>query len=85
VTHHQSPPDLIKVDPSLIRSIDTDSSRRALVSAMVSFANGTGIEIVAEGVETADELDVLKALGVTTAQGYFLARPMGLDIAARLL
>ena len=58
---------------------------RALMSAMVSFANETGIEIVAEGVETADELNVLTALGVTTAQGYFLAQPMRLDIAARLL
>ncbi|MFM0406842.1 EAL domain-containing protein [Paraburkholderia dipogonis] len=78
-------PELIKLDSSLIRSIDTDSRRRALVSAMVSFAKETGTQIVAEGVETADELNVLKALGVTTAQGYFLARPVRLAIAARLL
>ncbi|MFM0095613.1 EAL domain-containing protein [Paraburkholderia nemoris] len=78
-------PELIKLDSSLIRSIDVHSNRRALVSAMVSFANETGSTIVAEGVETADELNALKALGVTTAQGYFLARPMRLAIAARLL
>ncbi|MFM0229457.1 EAL domain-containing protein [Paraburkholderia sediminicola] len=78
-------PELIKLDSSLIRSIDTDSSRRALVSAMVSFAKETGSQIVAEGVETANEINVLKALGITTAQGYLLARPVRLAIAARLL
>lgn len=78
-------PELIKLDSSLIRSIDTDASRRALVAAMVSFATETGSHIVAEGVETAGELDVLKALGVPSAQGYFLARPVRRAIAARLL
>jgi EAL domain-containing protein (putative c-di-GMP-specific phosphodiesterase class I) len=78
-------PEFIKLDSSLIRGIDTDTRRRALVAAMVSFATETGSQIVAEGVETAKELDVLKSLGVTSAQGYFLARPVRLAIAARLL
>ncbi|RKT10710.1 EAL domain-containing protein (putative c-di-GMP-specific phosphodiesterase class I) [Paraburkholderia sp. RAU2J] len=78
-------PEFIKLDSSLIRGIDTDARRRALVAAMVSFATETGSQIVAEGVETAEELDVLKSLGVTSAQGYFLARPVRAAIAARLL
>jgi len=52
---------------------------------MVSFGTETGSQIVAEGGETAKELDVLKSLGVTSAQGYFLVRPARLAVAVRLL
>jgi len=71
----QLQPDIIKLDMSLTRDIDTDAARRALASALIRFAHETGSKIVAEGVETASELRVLRSLGVNKAQGYFLGRP----------
>ncbi|MEH2482840.1 EAL domain-containing protein (putative c-di-GMP-specific phosphodiesterase class I) [Nitrobacteraceae bacterium AZCC 2146] len=72
-------PDVIKLDMCLIRHIDVDPARRALVSAMVGFARDTNCQIVAEGVETDSELRVMQELGVEIVQGYFLGRPMTLD------
>lgn len=77
----QLQPDIIKLDMSLTRDIDTDGARRALASALILFARETGSKIVAEGVETASELKVLRSLGVNKAQGYFLGRPAPLSSA----
>jgi len=71
-------PELIKLDVSLTRNIDSDAMRRALASALIAFARESGARIVAEGVETEAELRTLKALGASCGQGYFLARPMSL-------
>lgn len=68
-------PDFIKLDRELICGIDLDPVRRALVTSLVTFAADTGAEILAEGVETRDELDVVRRLGVRYAQGYYLGRP----------
>ncbi|MET0536255.1 MAG: EAL domain-containing protein [Steroidobacter sp.] len=71
-------PELIKLDISLTRNIDTDLKRRALASALIAFSRETGARIVAEGVETAAELNTLRQLGAGSVQGYFLARPLPL-------
>lgn len=71
-------PDLIKLDISLIRGIDLDTDKQALASALIEFAKKTGADIIAEGVETASELTMLRSLQVGLAQGYLLNRPMGL-------
>ena len=68
-------PDLIKLDMSLVHGIESDAKRQALAAAFVGFGAKTGSEIVAEGVETHEALETLKALGVTKAQGYLLGRP----------
>lgn len=68
-------PDLIKLDRSIIASIDADRYKRALCAAMVSFAQETSAKIVAEGVETETELAAVKGLGLDSAQGYFLGKP----------
>ena len=68
-------PDYIKLDMSLSRGIDRDPVRRALASALITFAHQTGTELVAEGVETACELESLRDLGVTIIQGHVIARP----------
>ncbi|PPK93823.1 EAL domain-containing protein (putative c-di-GMP-specific phosphodiesterase class I) [Kineococcus xinjiangensis] len=68
-------PQLIKLDVTLVRGVDTDPSRRALARAMVLFAEELGARLVAEGVETAAELLVLRELGVRYGQGFHLARP----------
>ena len=68
-------PDIIKLDINIVRNIDTEPSQRALASALVAFASETGSDLVAEGVETADEARTLSMLGVPLIQGYFAARP----------
>jgi EAL domain-containing protein (putative c-di-GMP-specific phosphodiesterase class I) len=63
------------VDISLTRDIDIDRAKRALTSALISFADEMGMAIIAEGIETQAELDTLVSLGVPFGQGFFLARP----------
>ena len=68
-------PDIVKVDTSLTRDIDGDRAKRALTSALVSFGDEMGIAIVAEGIETGEELATLVDLGVPFGQGFYLAEP----------
>lgn len=68
-------PDVIKLDMSLTRGIDRDRNRRALASAMISFASDLGATIIAEGIETRGELDTLRALGARYGQGFYLSPP----------
>ena len=68
-------PDVLKLDMSLVRDIDTDPARRSLVAAMVHFAAETGAQLTGEGIETPGERLALRALGVTYGQGYLLGRP----------
>jgi len=68
-------PDIVKLDLSLTRDIDTDRAKRALAAALVSFAQEMGFALVAEGIETAQELKTLRDLGVGYGQGFFLAAP----------
>ncbi len=68
-------PDIVKVDITLTRSIDTDRARRALASALISFADEMDMTIIAEGIETEAELRTLSDLGVRYGQGYHLAEP----------
>ena len=74
-------PDILKLDMSLTRGVDVDPSRRALAAAMVYFAAETGAVMVAEGIETEDELRALRALGIDRGQGYLLGRPQDLASA----
>ena len=68
-------PAYLKLDRSLVRGIDRDSDRGALVEALVHYARRTGGHVVAEGVEEADELAAVRALGVDFVQGYYYGRP----------
>ena len=63
-------PDFIKLDISLISSIDTNFMKQNLVDTMVSFANDHGIKVIAEGVEREEEYETVKALGVHLTQGF---------------
>ena len=68
-------PDLIKLDRSLVQDINEDPAKQALVDSFVRFGRRTGAQVVAEGIETEEELRVLADLDVTYGQGYFLAKP----------
>jgi diguanylate cyclase (GGDEF)-like protein len=66
----------LKVDRSFVAGLTTDSRDAALVAAVVGLAHEFGMTCVAEGVETAEQLDHLRRLGCDFAQGYHLGRPL---------
>ena len=74
-------PDILKLDMTLTRNVDTHAPRRALAAAMVHFAAETAAVIVAEGIETEAELLALRGLGIHRGQGYLLGRPQDLATA----
>jgi EAL domain-containing protein (putative c-di-GMP-specific phosphodiesterase class I) len=77
-------PAFVKLDRALIAGLDADEARRALVAGLRHFANGARCRLIAEGVETVDELAALRQLDVALGQGYLLGRPteIGVDQGA---
>jgi len=67
--------DLIKLDMALIRSIDRDKTRQSIVRGIVQVCSDLDITVIAEGIESAEELATLDALGIELFQGYHFARP----------
>ena len=68
-------PDILKLDRKLCSGIDTDSAQCDAIAGLVEMCRVMGVLLVAEGIETPEELATLKELGVEFAQGYLLARP----------
>ncbi len=68
-------PDVVKLDITLVRGVDTDAVKRKLVGALRTLCTDLGIMVVAEGVETPNERDTLVQLGCNYFQGYLFARP----------
>jgi EAL domain-containing protein (putative c-di-GMP-specific phosphodiesterase class I) len=68
-------PDIVKLDMALIRGIDHSRSRRAIVAGVISMCDELDIEVIAEGIETADEARCLSDLGIRLMQGYWFGRP----------
>ena len=71
--------DFVKLDIGLIRGVDTDVARQAMIVALCHFASNTKCQLIAEGVETRDEARTVKSLGVAFGQGYWYGRPMEVD------
>jgi EAL domain-containing protein (putative c-di-GMP-specific phosphodiesterase class I) len=71
-------PTFVKLDISLVRGIDADPAKQALVAGMRHFTRSTGRRLIAEGVETAAEADTLRDLDIRLAQGYLLGRAAAL-------
>jgi len=72
---HRLQVDAIKLDRSFVQSIDTDDAARRLVQAMIGVAEGLGLSVIAEGVETEEQRQVLIDAGCPTMQGYLFSRP----------
>ena len=70
------PVDRLKIDQSFIRDVVADPSDRAIVSAVVNLAHSLRMDVVAEGVETAEQLEVVRAAGCDAVQGFYFGRPM---------
>lgn len=68
-------PDIIKVDRNIIENIDKDELKQSVYKVLYSMAKENGIAVLAEGVETAFELEMVESLGVDYIQGYYFARP----------
>lgn len=77
----ESAPRELKLDAAVIRGVDEDVVKQGLVHAFVAFGDRVDLEIVAEGIETQAELDMLRELGVRRGQGFHLGRPARLELA----
>jgi len=68
-------PDIVKLDMTLLRGIDTDRVRQRIVAGAMAICRDLGIDVIAEGIETREERDYLATQGVQLMQGYYFARP----------
>jgi diguanylate cyclase (GGDEF)-like protein/PAS domain S-box-containing protein len=79
------PVDEVKVDRSFVDGLGSDPNDSALVAAIIAMAAALGLDVIAEGVETLDQLDNLQRLHCQRAQGFYLARPMPAEAFRRLV
>jgi EAL domain-containing protein (putative c-di-GMP-specific phosphodiesterase class I) len=77
--------DYLKIDQSFVRMLGTDNNDRALCEAIIVMAHKLGLGVIAEGVETESQFNVLKDLGCDIVQGYYFHRPLQADGFVKLL
>ncbi len=82
---HRFPFDTIKIDQSFIRALGTDTNSSAIVRAVIGLGKSLGIPVIAEGVETAGQLELLRREHCDQVQGYLINRPMPLASLEYLL
>lgn len=82
----QCPVDAIKIDRSILEAGgEAARARPGMVEAMVAFADRLGMPVTIEGVERVEQVSAMRSLGISTAQGFFFARPLPADIVAPML
>ncbi len=69
-------PDFIKLDIDLTSGLGANPARTSLTAGLIGFARAIGCQVIAEGVETAEQLPLLRRLGIPMAQGFYLGRPL---------
>lgn len=84
-TLKQFPIDLLKIDRSFVRDLPQDDSSASIVGAILALSNALGLGVVAEGVETTEQRDILLGRGCTLMQGYLFSRPVPADAFASLI
>jgi diguanylate cyclase (GGDEF)-like protein len=82
---HRFPGDALKIDRGLVIDMLTDPGSHEIVKAIVGLAHNLGMEVVGEGVETAEHLEKLRRLGCELAQGFFLSAPLTAELAAAVV
>lgn len=75
----QLPLNQLKIDQSFVRDIMENSNDKAIAQAVITLAHSMGLDVIAEGVETEDQLMLLKNMGCFTYQGYYFGKPCPLD------
>lgn len=68
-------PNIVKIDIELVRDIDKDIAKKAIVSSLVGICKEIGSLSLAEGIETRSEMEMLKSIGVDLMQGYLFGKP----------
>ena len=79
------PVNRIKIDKSFITDISHDSSDEAMVGSIFALSQHLGLEVVAEGVETATQIEVLKKFNCTRFQGYYYSKPLSAENMSQFL
>jgi diguanylate cyclase (GGDEF)-like protein/PAS domain S-box-containing protein len=82
---HRFPLDVVKIDRSFVSRMDRDARSAQLVHAIVNLARNLRVKVVAEGVETREQLAALRGMGCDFAQGFLFAEPLAADRAERML
>ena len=77
------PIDAVKLDRSFVSDLTTDAGTVSMVRSVLAMAEALNLRVVTEGVETEEQLDILRALGCAEAQGYLLGRPESSEMALR--
>lgn len=77
--------DTLKVDRAFVARIDSDRETQEIVRIIIMLAHSLGLEVVAEGVETEGQLDLLRSIGCERAQGYLFSKPADSETISRLL
>jgi len=75
----------LKIDLSLIREVTTSANSAAIVKAIIALGHSLGLELIAEGVETQEQAQLLLALGCDAIQGYWVSRPLSAEAMTRFL
>jgi EAL domain-containing protein (putative c-di-GMP-specific phosphodiesterase class I) len=79
------PVDLLKIDKSFVDGLMEFAEDRAIVEAVINLATSLGVEAIAEGVETGEQADALRAMSCGLAQGFHFARPESVETISELL
>lgn len=79
------PIDVLKIDRAFVAAIESTDDKATLARAIVSLAQTLGLDCIAEGVETAVQLEILTQLGCDRAQGYYLSRPTDGEAVGEML
>ncbi len=82
---HELPIDTVKIDRSFLKRIQDEQEGMEIVQMITSLAHALGMDVVAEGIETQDQLELLRRTGCGYGQGFFLARPLDADAAEQFL
>jgi len=81
----QFPMDTLKIDRSFVKDLTTDPNDAAIAAAIIVLAHSLKLEVVAEGVEKAEELAILKERGCDRMQGYYFSKPVPAEVFERML
>lgn len=82
---HRLPANTLKIDRSFVSGLDQGTQQSQLVPTVINLAQILGMDVIAEGVETANQYQILKGLGCDYAQGYLLSRPLNAERATELI